>query len=237
MQVSETKTVLIRLETEAGVASSYASKALFEAAGGAIAFYNSTGSLTVTYTLSAISNGIHKIQYALPAGQYWAVLTAPTGEVSNAYGWTDEGFIYDTDYIGSLLTSGDIDLTTLTDTTSIYEFEYISGNSIKEIVSISENALTRLGAANLAACTITCSCKDHALKDDDEAADFTLTTAVVTDSSGDRTVRIYADTFPVGAALPDDVNSKTFIFNVDLVYSGKKYTGASGTLTITKKSS
>jgi hypothetical protein len=172
--------------------------------------------------------------FPLQSGVFYAYLTIPVTYYSSALGFGDEGLVYDTNYIGSILLSNS-DIVYENDTNSGYDFDYIDGDSIKETVQITENALARIGAANLAACTIACGVKDFATKNSADSPNATLTTAITSDTSGNRYISIYANTFPSALALGTGESEKKFVFDVALTYSGKTYTGARGFITIEKK--
>jgi hypothetical protein len=235
MVVGDSNVFLVKLETIAGVNLSYANYAAFIADGWALTFKDiNNATLTVTYTVTDLGSGIHLVKFLQQSGVYYVYLTVPAAYYSSALGFSEEGLVYDTNYIGSILLSNS-DIVYENDTNSGYDFSYIDGDSIKETVQITENALVRIGAANLAACTIVCGVKDFATKNSADSPNATLTTAITSDTSGNRFISIYANTFPSALALGTGETEKTFVFDVALTYSGKTYTGARGFIKISKK--
>lgn len=175
-------------------------------------------------------DGYHALSFTCPAGWWTARVRAPANGQSTPLAITGEGESYDNDSIGALVNAGtrpaDPYEPTAASTLTIYD-----GNSILVDLSISETALAYIGAANLAACTLSAGIKLTS-KTSDDPADVTLTPTVVTDTTGARVVRCQVDTFPAALAIPDGVQELAARLDVRLTKSGRTVTGAVVAVTV-----
>ncbi len=219
-----------------GVALTYANKAAITAAGWDFVWYNGAGtalSSQPVWTLPAAgSAGFHLISFVNPDGVWTCVITKPSADhLSAPAAFTGEGTTYDLDSLGGLIQSsvGITVVDTLTEGTA----EMFHGDSIGLLFSVAESALTAIGAASLAVCTLKAEIK-KATTDSDQAADVTtLTEAIVTDTAGNRSVSAILATFPEAIAPPDGGMS-TILCRADLrlTYLTKTITASTILLTV-----
>jgi hypothetical protein len=237
MPTTGTETPLpLFIQTAAGVATNYADKTAFLAATWDISWRDADDVALAsqpTWTLSAGSGGRHVLNFTVPAGPWTARITVPSGFVVNPIEFWGEGLSYDADDIyGAIVASVGVPVTiTATATTStIYD-----GDSIAVLMSVPEGALTALGAANLAACTLSAQGKRRSL-DSDAAADVTtFTETIVTDSANSRVVRVTLASFPSVWAVPDATQAVQARIDLRLTYSGQTLTASVHDLTISWK--
>ena len=220
-----------------GVPQDFADKAAMVSAGYALTGYDETGTalgVAVTWDMErSETNGDHLLSYAVPLGAFALRLTVPVADYASVALWNGIGYIYGPDDLGSLIaTTGSI---TLTPTTTSDDAEMFDGDSISVVMRVTEAALTAAGAASLAACdTLRAYIKLDSV--DSGAAptvDYTdLTVTILTDSSGDRTVRVTKDAFPTALAITDAAKSLTCKVQLELGESTKLITAATVGLTI-----
>lgn len=106
MITGDTIVRLINLETDAGLRQSYASKAAFQAIGWDLTWRDTTGaalSSQPTWTLAAEGNGIHRVEYTMPASVWWVEITVPTGYRADPSSWSGEGLAYDAESLAGLI--------------------------------------------------------------------------------------------------------------------------------------
>lgn len=193
------------LKTDAGAAVSYATKALFIAAGWDIIWQDSTGtalSTQPTWTLSAGSGGRHVVGFTCPAGQWTAKVVQIASNFSNPLEFSGEGLANDADTLYATLV-GSLG-TPATDVSTDGEVRIFDGNSLRIDFSVLETALAFIGASSLADCSsISAELKLITLNSDDPATVATMTETILADTSGNRTVRVDVDAFPAALAVPD----------------------------------
>ncbi|MBA3622948.1 MAG: hypothetical protein H0W48_00460 [Methylibium sp.] len=206
---------LISLQTDAGVAQSYADKAAFQGAGWDLSWRDSAGTALATqptWTIAHDASGIHRLAYALPGGIAYARLTIPIGFRPDPAGWTSDGDSYDVDALaGLLLTSTAVPASQSAadaDLGDVVDGDAFSSGSL----TLTLGKLTPFGVAfaDLASgWTITAAAKS-------EPADtpVALTCAFVVAAGG--TFKVSWPTFPAGMALGTTERSKTWYIDVQL---------------------
>lgn len=197
-----TATFPLLLQDAAGAALSYANKAAFTGAGWAITFYNSTGtalSPQPTWDLLvgtvATQPDIYQVQYVVPTGDFTAVVdvlgtnyAAPT-----AYRDFGDGASLSQIYAAALESSGVV----VQDATTGQDINVYQGDSIVVDMSVTETALSFIGAASLADCdTIAAELKLAATNATSAPEVATFAESITSDTSGARTVRVSLDSFP-----------------------------------------
>jgi hypothetical protein len=230
--------VAIFIQTTAGVATNYANKTAFTGAGWDISWRDADDNALAsqpTWDISAGSGGRHVINFVMPAGVWTARITVPAGSLITPIEFWGEGLTYDPDDIyGALVASvgTPVTATALATASTIYD-----GDSIAILMTVPEGALTALGAANLAACTLAAQGKRRSLNSDDAADVTTFTETIVTDTAGARVIRVTLAAFPSAWAVPDDTESVAVRIDLRLTYSGQTLTAAVHDLTISWKAS
>lgn len=202
----------IYLFDSTGLPVAYASKAAMQAAGWDLTWYDEDGvalSSQPTWTLPVAgeTTGRHQIRYVMPSGVWTAKVTVPSALASAApVEFSDEGTSYDIDSVGSLIASSSgVSLTPVltSDTAEIFD-----GDSIVLDFSVTEAALSYVGAASLAAVdTILCQVKLDSLNSDDTASVTGFTNSITSDTSGNRVVRCTLNAFPAALAVQDSTKS------------------------------
>lgn len=105
MITGDTVVKLLKLETLAGQALSYADKTAFQAGGWDITWRDTSGtalSSQPTWTISDEGSGWHRVVFTVPSGVSWAEPTVP-GWANDVPRWGQEGQTYDEDSIAGLL--------------------------------------------------------------------------------------------------------------------------------------
>lgn len=200
----------------AGNPVTFANAAAFIAAGWNLTWQDNTGTALgsqPTWTLSAgDSNGRHVVGFQPPDGSWTVKLTVPAGYRSDPAEFAGEATVYDADSLYGLLVASDG--VPVTESTTTGDLDIFDANSIIIDFSILEAALTELGIANLASADSMSAQIKLTSKNSADASDATLTTSIISDVSGARTVRGELDTFP--AALEVPTGAKTLDTRADL---------------------
>jgi hypothetical protein len=234
----DTEIIVLYLEQADGTALTYASKALFEAAGFAITWYDNAAvalSSQPTWTLPvAGSSGRHQFAAIVPDGAYTWKVTEPSTHISTPCEGTGEGMAYDDGSIGSILASS-VSVTispTQTSTTA----EMFDGDSILiEGITIPAAALTAIGASSLANCD---SRKAFIKLDSSDAndaptvPDTDLTVTATTDSGGVYVVKVTKDAFPAAIGVIDDTKATSCTLHVRLTKGSKTIIAGEVKLTV-----
>lgn len=220
-----------------GAALDYASKAAFLSDGWLLTWMDVDGVDLVSQPtwdlVRSDTDGDHQFKAEVPYDWWRAKLTVPAGKYATATNWTGRGTNYGNDDIGGMIASaGTIALspTATSDTATMYD-----GDSLKFTVSVTEAALTLIGAASLAACDT----RRAYIKLDTTAAgaaptvDYTdLTVTILTDTSGDRTLSITKDAFPTALAVPSTTKDINCTLMLELGEGTKLIMAASVSITI-----
>ncbi len=198
------------LMDEAGVPLVYANKAAFTGAGWNLSWQDDDGVALAsqpTYTLSAgEATGRHVVGFSPPIDAWTVKITKPSTYRSDPWEFSGEATVYSLDDIFGAFVSGSGEA--ITETTTTGDVDIYDGNSIVIDLSVLEAALTAVGATSLADCTtLLAEIKLLSLNSDDPATVSALTESILSDTSGDRVVRAYVNTFPSELAVPDDVQT------------------------------
>jgi hypothetical protein len=221
-----------------GVPQTYASKAAIQAASWDFTWYDGDGvalSSQPTWTLPvAGSNGRHLISFVNPDGVWTVAITKPSVDhMSVPAEFSGEGTTYDTDSLGAMIQSsiGITVVDTLTEGTA----EIFHGDSIRLDFSVSESALTAIGAASLAACDALKAEIKKVSTDSSTAAEVTtLTESIVSDTAGNRVVRATLAAFP-SAIAPPTGGQTTLACRADLRLTEGSNTITASTINLTVK--
>lgn len=215
----------------------YATKAAFLADGWALTWYDKNDVVLASQPTYALDvgdvNGRHLVSFIKPADAFTVKVTRP----SILHGHTPlefdgEGLPYDDRTIGSLIVAAS-GLPVSNDSTSSTA-EVFHGDSLRFDFSVTENALVRIGAANLAACTMAAEIKRTSI-DSSTAADVaTLIETIISDISGTRTVRGSLDAFPAILAPPTG-GQTTLSCRADLRLTNGAKTITAATIAVTVK--
>lgn len=190
-----------------GKPETFATKAAMQAAGWDLIWYDEDEtalSSQPTWTLQSAgeASGRHHIRYVMPAGVWTCPVVRPTVDHYAApTEFTGEGTTYDVDSVGSLIaTSGGVALTPVT---TSGEAEIYDGDSIILDFSVTEAALTYIGAASLTAIdALSAEIKLNTADSSAAATVATLTESITSDVSGNRVVRGLLAAFPAALAVP-----------------------------------
>lgn len=220
-----------------GVARDFADKAALQAAGYDLTWYDEDGaalSSQPTWDLTrSETNGDHVFSYEIPLGAFLVRLTVPATDYASVALWTGRGTAYGLDDLGGMIAAaGSVAVTpeTTTDTATMYD-----GDSIDISVSVTEGALTSIGAASLTACDTR---RAYIKLNNAEAGaaptvGYTeLTVTITTDSSGNRVLRIVKDAFPAALAVPNGTKSLSATLMLELGEGSKVIIAASVDITI-----
>lgn len=213
----------------------YASKALFLAAGWNLTWYDEDSialSVQPTWTLPvAGAAGRHQFQFLEPRGPYTIKVTKPAGAYSSPIEGQGEGVDYDINSIGALIaTSGGVAISNriTTDSATIYH-----GDSLDLSFSVLEAALASIGANDLSDCTLYAGIKLTGVDSGDAAAVDTWTAlAATSDTIGNRVVRAQLDAFPVALAVPSNSTQLSAVAHLRLTVSTKTLIVAAIALTV-----
>ncbi len=220
-----------------GVAQDFANKAAMVSAGYALTWYDDLGvALASQPTWDMVrseTDGDHELSYAVPLGSYAIRMTVPATDYATFALWNGIGYAYGLDDIGGFIaTSGSVAITPTTtfDSATIYD-----GDSFDVTVSITESALLTIGAASLAACdtklaTIKLDSAESGAAPTVPSTDLTVT--ILTDTSGDRTIRITKDVFPTAIAVMNNTRSTACTLQLSLGEGTKVITAASVAITV-----
>ena len=227
MKTGDIDILVLELETAAGAALTYATKALFLAAGFALTWKDSTNTALATqpdWTLPVAGSGKrHQFDYVVPDGAWTIDITKPSTHIANPSEVSGEGQAYDDALIGARLDAGTG--VTITPTLTASTAEMFDGDSINVIgISIPEAALTAIGATSLADCTsrkafIKIDSQDS--NDIPTVPDTDLTVTSTSDSSGNRVVKVTKDVFPPAIGVLDDGGSLSCTLHVRLTKGAK----------------
>ena len=195
-----------------GVARDFADKTAFQAGGYDFTWYDEDGVALASQPTwdqtRSETNGDHFFYYEVPLGAFSIRLTVPATDYASVALWTGRGTSYGIDDLGGMIAStGSV---TLTPTVTSADAEMFDGDSIDVSMSVTEAALTSIGAASLAACdTVRAYIKlDSTNSGAAPTVDYTsLTTAITSDTSGNRVVRVTANAFPAAIAIGDSAKS------------------------------
>jgi hypothetical protein len=227
------------LQTTVGVAVTYASKALFQAADWDLTALDEDGveldpQPTWDLVLSE-ADGRAQFKVAVVAGGMRMKMTVPTGYYASVTDWTIRGTNYGLDDLGAMIAATNsvtiaATLTTTSATAIDGESIYIPG------ISITEAALTAIGASSLADCATRVAFIKRNSQDSNDAADVDatdgLTVTATSDTVGARTVKVDCATFPAILGVPDDANVLSCTLQVWLTKGSKQICGAQVTLSI-----
>jgi hypothetical protein len=193
-------------------------------------------SITPTLTESATVGDfrVYNLAFTAPAtaGRLW-MNVRPVNRQRHVLSWDsfDEDLsVYTLDSLGSIIaTTGTIVVSDLSTETSL---EIYDGDSIDVNLTVPEAALTALGAASLAAIdALACGVKLNSLNSDDPQS-ATLSTSIVTDTSGNRVVRAYLNAFPAALAVSDATQSTQATIALRATEGTKTFIVATCALTI-----
>ncbi len=206
--MSVTGTILAQalyIQTDAGVAVNYATKAAFTGAGWNIVWQDSDGvALTSqpTWTLSAGSGGRHVVGFENPEGQWTAKVVQIASNLSNPLEFSGEGLGADAELIyATILASGGLPATSIATDGEVRIFD---SDSLRVDLTVLEAALTYVGATSLAdLSSMVAEIKLITLNSDDPATVTGLTETILTDTSGARVVRVDLDAFASSLEVPD----------------------------------
>jgi len=201
----------IYLYDTAGALVSYASKALMQAAGFDLTWYDADAVALASqpaWTLPvAGADGRHQIKYVIPNGPWTCKVSLPSAANNAApIEFWAEGMSYDENSIGSLIaTSGGVALTPVT---TADEAEIYDGDSIVLNFSVTEAALEYINAASLNACdSLVAEIKLNTIDSDQPATVVGLTETITSDTAGNRVVQAVLAAFPAALAVPDATKS------------------------------
>jgi len=190
-------------------------------------------SLTVTER-STIGNGrAYDIAFTAPGTTGDIVIRfAPTAGNDLIFPdvWADQVTVYGIDSIGALIST--TSAVPATDFSTSSQSEIFHGDSLQFDLSVSESALLALGAASLAAIdTLACGVKLTS-RNSADAQDATLSTAIVSDTSGNRVVRVNLDAFPAALAIATALQSVSARVDLRATEGTKTFIVATLNLTI-----
>jgi hypothetical protein len=240
----ETNPQAIYLQTAAGAALIYATKAAFLAAGWNLTWYDASNTALAsqpTWSLSAgDSEGRHVVTYAVPDGPCTVKVTLPNSfYLAAPKEFQCEGQTYDEDALAGLFLAS-AGIVTGSVTTTGDELVLIDGNSIRVDLTVLDVALTYIGATSLANCdTLVAEIKKTATDSSSAAEVTTLVEAIVTDTVGARVVRCTLDAFPAALAVPTGGDGQAVTGRLDLVLTKgtKKVTAATKPVRVVWKAS
>ncbi len=225
---------LLLLQTDAGVAQSYANAAAFLLAGWELEWRDGSGaalSPQPTYTVSDEGGGVHRVAYDEPEGPSFVAITVPAGFYTPTIALIRDGDTFDVDGIMSqlLATDGTASAGAGSARVSTVLEDWIDGDSFAlRNVQISTVALAKIGKTDLTGVTVLAAAK--LLTDDsDDAPEIVFDVDVV--SIPTRVVDITLDEFPVAAAVADGVRTIAYAMDVsikndadDRIYTARRYT-------------
>jgi hypothetical protein len=205
MIIGESVPRAVYVQNISGQFISYSSYAQLQAAGIAVTFHDSVGVVlasqpTITMPFAGV-NGRHQLSYVMPPGIWTAKVTSAAAFLLvSPVEFDGEGTVYDIDAVGSsIATSSGV---AISDTTFTNSVEMFDGNSIDISCSVADSALAKIGAANLAACTLLAEIKLNSLDSSVASSVAVLTETITSDTSGNRVVRVVLDAFPAALAVP-----------------------------------
>jgi len=213
MITGDTAVKLLILESDSGVAQSYADKAAFQAAGWDLSWQDTAAvalSPQPTWTIADQGNGLHLVAYAVPAGITWAEVTIPAGYIASASAWADEGQSYDADSIAGILNLNQ-GIPAVSSASDGDLGDVVDGDSWNSgVLTVPIGKLTRVGLSDLSTFdTITATLKQDPSNTPVEIdADF--------DDVSARTVHASWDTFPSDMELGDDARALSAIWYLDI---------------------
>lgn len=223
-----------------GAAVDYADKTAFQAANWDLTWYDADGAALSPQPTWSLPNagdsatGRHQFKFTEPDGPYTVKVTLATNGEATPQEFMGEGFSYDIDALGALIaTSGGVVIseTLYSDSATMYH-----GDSIYLLFSVPEAALTAIGASSLADCdTIAAEIKRDSEDSGDNADVTTLTEAIITDTSNNRTLTGTLTAFPAILAVPDGSKSLAATAHVRLTKTSKTIIASEIKLTVNWK--
>lgn len=211
---------LMLLQTDAGAPVSLASFAAFTAAGWAIAFEDVNGNpLAVTFTVADEGNGLHRLNFTEPAGEWYGKVTVPTGFYTPTIALTGDGAPYDiSDVMVQILTTDGVAAAGAGSAreSSVIE-DLVDGDSHRLDLVLSAAMCAKVGLSNLTGATVLAAAKRVA--DNSSAAAEIQYTVTVTDAVN-RLITITKDTFPPGEALAAGELSRAYALDVTIKNTG-----------------
>ncbi len=223
---------LMRLESDAGVAQSYANKTAFQAAGWDLTFKDGSGvtiSPVPTWTIAVVANGLHLVGILTePAyesvGGWFADITVPAGYYTPESYLDGDGVQYsNTDLLAQILSSlGSTSGTGGARVTDTLE-DWVHGDSFLLSDIISVEACTKIGEVDLTGVTVRAGWKKAYPAAESAATELFTGTVVVLDVSA-RTFTVSVPTFPVAAALATGEESVPYVLDITISKASKVYT-------------
>jgi hypothetical protein len=209
---------LLSLQTDAGVAQSYADKTAFTGASWNLTWRDADGTALAsqpTWTITTEGNGVHRVKYTVPAGVWWVEPTVPAGYRIDPYSWGGEGQSYDEDSLAGLfLTAQGVPATNSAVDSDLGDV--VQGDSYNSgTLYIPLGKLTKFGYsyANLASgWTISAGVKSA-------PSDTAITVSGATFGgtvAADGAFSLSWTTFPTGMQLASTEESKTWYLDVQL---------------------
>lgn len=191
------------LESDAGVAASYANAAAFTAAGWALSWEGMDGVAIASqpgYTIAVDgASGRHKLLFTLPSVPSNLKITWPSGfrsdpaEIPLIFATADE------DTVVNLITAA-IGAPVAQDRVTQYDWETTENDSFAKEMTIPAAAITDWGYTDLTAAGWTVTAAARADGDTGTAAPLFVMTAAITDTAL-RKIRVSYNPFPTAAAL------------------------------------
>ncbi len=222
------------IQTDAGVAVNYATKAAFTGAGWDISWQDPTGaalSPQPVWTLSAGAGGRHVVGLVNPAGQWTAKVVQLAGNFSNPLEFSGEGLANDADTLYATLV-GSLGVPA-TDITTGGEVRIFDADSLRIDFTVLETALAWIGASSLANCdSLVAELKLVTLNSDDPATVATMAETIISDTSGNRVVRVDVDAFPAALAVPDAASEVRARCDLRLVKGAREVIAATRDVTV-----
>lgn len=218
----------------------YATKTAFQAASWNITFHDVNDNLLSpqpSWTMPVAGDsatGRHVIKFPEPDGIYTVKIIRPAAGYSSPMALVGEGTTYDIDNIGATIASfggSAISPTLRSNTASMFD-----GDSIDLTFFVYDAALASIGATSLAdcsarACEIKLDNKDSSVSPDVA----TLVETILTDTTGNRTLRATLDTFPSAIAVAAGQKSTSATAHLRLTKSTKTIIASEIKLTINWK--
>jgi hypothetical protein len=225
---------LMQLETDAGVAASYANAAAFTGAGWDLSFKQADGTVLSpqpTWTVVDEGSGLHRINVVAEPDRgatagWYAEITVPSGYYTPSLSLGGLGEPYEladlmAQIMSSASSSGAVAAARVTDELE----DWVEGDSFRLDVTFTAAQLAKIGKTTLTGVTIIAGAKlAFPAKDSDDTNDISFIAAAVDVTA--LTALITLDTFPVGGALADDVEAVPYIIDISIknAADGRIYT-------------
>ncbi len=216
IKAGENAILPVTLLTTAGAATTYASKALFEAAGWTFHYWLAgvvVASPTWTFVVVDAATGRHEIHLTVSAGSGEAFIKPPAGFMTNVEAFPLDVETFDLDAIGALVSTADSGISG-DDRAAITNIEVVEGDAFQRTLTVPAVSLTDFGESTLANVTAVNASARMRINRVDTLADFVMAAAVA--SAPDRTVYIGCGGFPAGGSVSGftitavSTGSKTF---------------------------